>query len=287
MGVITTRVSRTWQPQGSVSLKNNERIIPTTVFSGGSGPVLLGRKSAIASFASGDGLAPTRYGISFKGSRATDGGLKFGQVNPLSSDSWTIIALANPGNADGVSALYSQRNGSSPYNQIDLAVNCSDSLAVVAGQMSTITLDTASAARSSKSDATTYTDGNFHVYAATRSGTSQFPVQYFDGSLIASTGAGTGTGTSINANLRCRVGNVGDYTADAAYAASCAIPLVLLYDGVVLIASEIAQVSRLVAIGNPFWAAHLSRTIYVPSAAGGFQPAWARNSNSIIQGSRL
>ena len=259
----------TSQPQTPVGIERTHPLAPTYVFNGGSGALLFGKKQYLSTGrGSGDGFAASKYGLGFKGAQVANGGLDFGAVQPITGDTFTVLVLANPGNGDGVSTLYSQRNGSAPFNQIDLAVNADTSLGSVPGQISCVSLDQGTLNSGDRSSATTYTDGNWHVYGATKVGFATIKL-WFDGLSVALFGVSNAQTTSnISSAMRTRIGNIGDI-ATAGYGAACDIPLILIFDGKELSASEIALVSREMLAGRPYWAQPIQRTIWVPAAAGG------------------
>ena len=198
---------------------------------------------AVGTIPATDNIRPTQRGLAYKVARQTSGGLNFGQIQPITSEAWSILAIANPGSADGVTALYSQRYGTSPYNQIELVVNGTSGLASSAGKLSMVRLCTDGTSRPFDSTASTYADGNFHTYVATCAGPGINPVMYFDGIQVAGSGGGSGSGNVFSTNLRTRIGNIGDYSADAAYCAACDILLVACWNGRVLSPGDVVSLT--------------------------------------------
>jgi hypothetical protein len=179
--------------------------------------------------------------LSFKGARATDGGINFGQVQAVKTDAITVLVLANP-NTTQAQTIFSQRLGSSPFNQFSFGVNSNTSLLLDSGRISVACLNVSGGARASYSVANTFTDNGWHVYVTTFAGAPNYPVLYYDGESVVVTNQGTGTGTWVSSTQHTRIGNVADYTADATYAASCDIPLCLVWDRV-LSADEVRRIS--------------------------------------------
>lgn len=272
------------QPQGPVELDWSNPITPDFVFSGGSGGVLLGRKRyLVTGRGASDVFQASKYGLGYKPTRVTNSGLDFGAVQPITSDSWTVLTLANPTNA-AVSTLFSQRNGSAPYNQIDIVANSNDSLAYRAGRFSGIAVGTPSGARAAVSSSATLVDGVFHVFGASRTGVTSVVELHYDGVNVSSTQNGTGTSTLISAAQKTRIGNIGDYTADAAHTAECNIPLVFIYNRT-LTAAEIAKVSADMLLGVHFWAKRPPSRLFIPAAASGVFTLDAQPGSVTITGS--
>lgn len=271
------------QPGGGVQVEPAHQLAPDFVFNGGSGALLFGKKQYLSTGrGSGDGFAASKYGLGFKGAQVANGGLDFGAVQPITGDTFTVLVLANPGNGDGVSTLYSQRNGSAPFNQIDLAVNADTSLGSVPGQISCVSLDQGTLNSGDESSATTYTDGNWHVYGATKVGFATINL-WFDGASVALFGkANTQTTSNISSGMKTRIGNIGDY-ALSGFGAACNIPLILIFDGKALSASEIAWVSREMLAGRPYWAGSASSNV-LKAAAGGGTTISATPGNAVADG---
>lgn len=225
MALITQHHRKRWtrQPQHGAQVERNARARDLCfMFVAGLRNRELTR-GLLGSMATGDSYTPTAQGMAFRGGRVANGGIDFGAIQPITGDAFTVLVAANPSSAAACYTLFSQRNGSAPYNQIDLAVNSDTSLGAVPGRLSAITLDTSTAGNAVTSNLTVYADGGWHVYGMTRSGAGATPQLYFDGGLQGGTAIGASTGTSISGAMRTRVGNIGDYGADGAYAAQCDI----------------------------------------------------------------
>lgn len=199
-------------------------------------------KGLQGSAASSDSYVPSKPGMAFRGARVTSGGVNFGNVQPITGDTWTVLVLANPAASSNPQALFSQRKGTANYGQIDLAINSTSGLVGASGLLTAITIEEAagSASRYAESSASTYADGGWHLYGMTRAGVGTFPSLYFDGAAISATTGGTSTGSSISTAMHTRIGNIADYTVDGAYAAQCDIAFVAVWNRV-LSAREIAD----------------------------------------------
>ncbi len=200
--------------------------------------------------------------VSFKGARATGGGINFGQVQAVKTDTITVLILANP-NTTQAQTVFSQRTSSSPFNQFSFAVNSNDSLLFSSGKIAAVCLTSSGGGRHSVSAGSAFTDAGWHVYVATFSGAPAYPTIYYDGASVAVNNTQTGTGTWVSSNQHTRIGNIADYTTDANYAASCDIPLCLVWDRV-LSADEVRQISA-----NPWQLFQPIRGIPVAFDTGG------------------
>lgn len=242
MGAIWANRTRVRQPQPGARL-GDSALNPAFVFygNGGTRDIAGGLR---ATHVSGDAFATSAVGRSFRGGRVANGGLQFGSVQPITGDTFTILALANPVASSTVQTLFSQRSGSGNFPQIDLAVNSNTSLAGSPGIFAGITLENASgsASRSVVSNASTYADGKFHVYGMTRAGVGTNPALYFDGAAVSVSATGASTGSSFSTAMQTAVGNIGDYATDGTYAANCDIAFVVLWNGL-LTGQKIAQFS--------------------------------------------
>ena len=210
----------------------------------------------------------TSKGVAYKAARIADGGVDFGLVQPITGGEFTVLALANPASSDGSSALFSQRAGSAPSNQFDLSVNGDASLGNRPGGFVAIGLNADSSNNVRLSDSISLVDGAFHTYGYIRRAASS--AIWFDGATVSSTLVGFEGGTIYSSANKTRVGNIGDYSADGVYAASCDIPLVLVWNRA-LSSEEYVRV-----VANP-WAlfAPPSRRIYASAAVGAITLATA------------
>lgn len=187
--------------------------------------------------ASGDSFRTTQQGIAYNVARATNGGLDFGVYQPITSDAFTIIVLANGASTDGIGTLFSQRTGSLPYNQLALSLNQDNAYGSRPGGFLFVAIDTSNEAsganwRSAHSDSTSLVDGRYHVFAATKASASSVPVLWYDGAIQAATAYGTGTATILGGAQQTRIGNIADYTADGAYCSESDIAAVLVFNRV-------------------------------------------------------
>lgn len=268
MGTLIRPQGWAQQPQGPVDLDWSNPLTPDFVFNGGSGGVLIGRKRYLAiGRGASDVFHASNYGLGYKPTRVANAGLDFGLVQPITSDAFTVLVLANP-TSSAVGTLFSQRNGSAPYNQITLAANSTDALALRAGGFAGIMLGNPSGARGAISTLTNAVNGDFHVFGMARSGTTSAISLYHDGLSISATLTGTGTNTAISASQKTRIGNIADYTADAAYVAESNIPMVFIYNRA-LTGSEIAKVSADMLRGAHFWAKGRPSRLFFSTVIGG------------------
>lgn len=268
MGTLIRPQGWAQQPQGPVDLDWSNPLTPDFVFNGGSGGVLIGRNRYLAiGRGASDVFHASNYGLGYKPTRVANAGLDFGLVQPITSDAWTVLVLANP-TSSAVGTLFSQRNGSAPYNQITLAANSNDSLALRAGGFAGIALGKPSGVRGAVSTLTNAVNGDFHVFGMARSGTTSAISLYHDGLSISATLTGTGTNTAISASQKTRIGNIADYTADAAYVAESNIPMVFIYNRA-LTGSEIAKVSADMLRGAHFWAKGRPSRLFFSTVVGG------------------
>lgn len=200
--------------------------------------------------------------VSFKGADVTNGGIDFGQVQASRNDQITVLLVANPTNA-APQVLFNQRVGSGVFNQFGFAANTGTLLATRTGGLAVYVFDVSANRLSTTSTATTFADGAFHVYAATVAGQNTTPAIYVDGQAISVSAGNTPASTWWSSTQKTRIGNLADYTTDAAYAASCDIPLCLVWDRA-LSAAEIQQISA-----NPWQIFQPLRGIPVAFDAGG------------------
>ena len=263
---IVIRDPRDTQPQDGSHLVFNPRL-PRPVFATiGGVPRLDLISGKFATQGSGDSYGASQQGPAFKGGRVAAGGLTYpASLRPITSDNWTIIALANPGSADGVSTLFSQRTSISPYSQINFFANMGSGFVARAGCFALVCATSEAAGTSdypsAQSTSTALVDGKLHVYAARRGGRSSYIDLWYDGAQPTITQTGPLVST-LSSNQLTRVGNIGDYAADGTYAAACSIPFVVIYDR----ALSDADMKRL---GQRPWAAFADaeRRVWVPVAA--------------------
>lgn len=221
-------MSRTRQPTGIVRI--NPRIPqPSFVFCPSAGLMDWTKTSRVGTKAAGDSVIATPYGIGYKVARASQGGLDFGTTQALTGDAWTILVFANPSSSTAVGAMFSQRNGSSPFNQVDLVANSRSGLAANAGSLALIHLDTSTAGRDVYVDGVV--NGNWNVYASTHAVAASYPTLWVNGVLKTVTGTGTGTGTQYSTAQKLRIGNLADISGDT-YCSAETYPLVVAWNSV-------------------------------------------------------
>lgn len=219
--------------------------------------------------ASADSFRTTPLGISYKVARATSGGLDFGVIQPITSDAFTLIVLANPGAADGIGALVSQRYGSAPYYSFSLYTNMGRDGSSRSGGFSFLTVDSTGAiTHSADTNSTSVVDGAPHVFGIAKAGATSDPILWRDGAIIASTGTGVGiggNGTIISPLQKFRIGNPADYSADGSLCAACDVWAMLGFNGVLPDAMMQALTESLVAPYRIFQPP--SRRLFVLGAA--------------------
>ena len=179
--------------------------------------------------AASEGILGMQPGMTYKVVSQTNGGLDFGTFQPIQSDNWTIIALSNGQSTDPKGALFSQRANASGI-QIDLAINMDTGAVSQPGKFMALARNTTG--QGASSTATTYVDGKFHVFGATRAGVSTNPVLWYDGLIAASTPSGSDAGTAISSAQKVRLGNFADYATDATLCCSSNVALVMAFNGV-------------------------------------------------------
>lgn len=213
----------------------------------------------------GDAYASSQHGRVFVPARAANAGLTFPlSVRPMVSDEWTILVLANPVPGSEVGTLFSQRYGSPPYEQVDLAINVDYGYGARYGALGILAANTSGLVFGRASDSQAVVDGQWHIFAATRSGSSTFPLLYVDGQIIAATASGTPT-TTVAANQITRIGNIGDYSgAEYAGIGGGGVALVVVYPT----ALSAETIRRLGHSLKAIWQAFAERQVrvWVPSS---------------------
>jgi len=225
--------------------------------------------------ASGDSFRATPQGRAYKVVRAIDGGLDFGVCQPITSNTFTVIAVAN-GAADVAGILFSQRYGALPYNQMGLNINQSNSGTSRPGGFVCLVVDTSvngaggSNWKSAHSNSTTLVDGKFHVYAATKASITSTPVLWYDKVKIAATGYGTSVTTFLGNAQKTKIGNAADYGAanggDASVCLQSDVTAVLVFDGLVLPDPLMYTLSEVLLAPYRVWRP-VARRILVPETA--------------------
>lgn len=177
--------------------------------------------------------------------------------NGAGTGDFTLVALANPSSGSTPQHIFAQKNdaGGSPFAQCALIANAGNNGLGSSGNFSFLTYNTVSSGVASAGG--TAVDGNWHLWAAVRRGTSH--ELYRDGILIASSSL---TVRSISqASRYTAIGSRGNGTTEG-YSRNVSMAAGF---NRALLPSEIATISA-----NPWQVfAPVQRSIWEPVAAGG------------------
>lgn len=235
------------------------------------------------------------YGMGQRGryftpSGATNDRVAFGNADGTavqvitSNTDWTIAILAAPTNSAVTTAMFSQRSSTGNVEQIDLMRGRNGLLSADQRTYQVYYRDT-SGNPYYADNASVFAnpiDGFMHLYGGScqtlPAGTLQLDI-WRDGINVTERRT-TPTGTFVSTAQTTWLGNLGGYTSDGAFAATCPMSLVLVWG-----ARALSPVEWLQLAANPWQVfAPMERQLYVPSASvgGGFQAAWARAANTVI-----
>jgi hypothetical protein len=259
-------MARTRQPQTIVSL-NPAIPRPTFLFCPSVGLLDWIRPSRVGTKASGDSIIGSPQGVAYKVARATGGGLDFGVNVPLTSNTWTGIAFANPASGDGMSSLFSQRSGGGSYPQTELVANAGGGLLTASAgnlQFATYSGNTSTLSTSTGTEV----DGKWNVYGVRRGfgGTADNAEIWKNGLVVASSSAYYYYG--LGASQKFKLGGLADNT-ESQYVSASGMALVALWDGIAL-PEEIMRRMRPQDLWATLFAS--SRRVWVqfgPAAGGG------------------
>lgn len=155
--------------------------------------------------ASGEGREPAVRGIAYHSLRQTGGGLQFLSQIAITSETFSVLMVANPASASAEYMGINQR-GSAEIGAIYWNATRTEGLS--AGKFASFVYN--SGYSSTDTDGTPV-DGNFHVWGVTRNGAANAPVLWVDGSKPAQTSAAA-TKTGVTGAQSTKIGGLGNAT---------------------------------------------------------------------------
>jgi hypothetical protein len=165
------------------------------------------RTTAISSISAGSVPGIGRYTA-----YAANCGDTFGAIQPITSNSFTVLSHAAPVSRSAIGSLFNQRKGTSQFEDISLLTNCGASDAAAAGSMRCRCSDTGSSAAISGANAASVIDGLPHVFVGTRIN-GDAPILYVDGANRTSS---TTNGAIVNiysTAQQTRINNIADFAS--------------------------------------------------------------------------
>jgi hypothetical protein len=241
------------------------------------------RELRAASEGSFIGLEAGPLGLGASWTRSANGGLDFGQVQPLSftvDAGFTVAVVAAPVNVAQIKTAVSFRKTSSQFEQIGAFFNSTASVSASAGLITLFSRNTSGT--TTAVTATGGIDGGLHCWVLGNSAASGYI--YRDGAELTLSTSTRPSGTISSTAQKTHIGNLAAYASDGAFVIDDPLLLVIVWPRL-LPAAEAAEWSRRLAltIGEAFEPDLIP--IHIATAGASFNPAWAvRNARTIGAG---
>ena len=177
---------------------------------------------------SGESCRPAQKGVSYRATRQANGGLNFASQQAITSETFTVLLIANQtSQSTGQEwCVFNQRQHSSPEPQFRMYFNATRAEVGSAGKFAAYVYN--SGYSSTDTDGT-YVDGAFHVWAATRNGTTNAPVLWVDGAKPAQTSS-VSTLTMLASSQSTRIGNIANISTT--FGCDADVPLCVCWNSV-------------------------------------------------------
>lgn len=171
-------------------------------------------RTTVPTYGSGESIVATPKGVGWRTIDQASSGVRFASLKSITSENWTMLAVANPTARAEVSTIFSQMD-SATGKGINLVANADKDNAPNSGKFA----GTAYSGSATGSQTTgNVIDGAFHVFAATRvSGTATTQL-WVDGIKPAQSGYSLST-TLIASTMHTQIGNNAFYNS-ATYSAN-------------------------------------------------------------------
>jgi hypothetical protein len=183
----------------------------------------------------------TPIGVGRYASAAGEAGDNFGNVQAITSNTFTVLSHAAPIASASPKSLFSQRRGTSPYEEIGMMANWA--ISAGSGYLEVYASDVVNSGnRSNAYTANTAVDGKPHVFVGVNGG-SYTATQIFVDGINKTIGTGSGaTNNVFSTNQNTRVNNLAAL-ASTGYTNPDPNYLVMTWSGRALSAAEVRSIS--------------------------------------------